>query len=81
MIDYEYEFSIEPLRKKIAKAGISLRKIGEQTGISHAAIHRWVNGDDYPNIRNLIIVCRFFNISPRSMFITRDDGRIHETAE
>ncbi len=77
-----YSFTIEPIKRKFEKSGMSLRKVAAECGVSHTSIDRWMNSTVAPNVDGLLSLCALFNVSPRSLFqVNKDDGRLHEASE
>lgn len=53
----------ERIKKLREEKNLTLRQLAKMTGFSHAAVCRWENGTQIPNVRTLIVFAQFFNVS------------------
>src|SRR5574344_886564 len=52
--------NLSELRKK---RGLTQAELAEQLNYSDKAISKWEHGDAMPSIENLIVICKFYNIT------------------
>lgn len=58
----------QTIRKKRNERGISLRKLGEMTGIPHRSICLWENGGGDIGVESLIKIAEALEVTPNDLF-------------
>lgn len=57
------EIFAERLKELRIEAGLNQQELAKELGISDAAICRWESCKRIPNIENLVLIAKYFNVS------------------
>lgn len=55
----------------ITQRGVKLQALGKFVGVTHSTISNWRDGIQYPDVKKLVKLCEYFDISPND-FIFKD---------
>lgn len=71
----------ERLRECVEGRGYSLIDISFQTGISSSTISRYLSAQRLPDMKYVLVLCRFFNVSADWMLGMNDESKGRDTPE
>lgn len=53
----------EGIKKVMDHKNISIHKLAQRSGINKGLIHKYLNGEVYPNVRNMVRLLNGLNVS------------------
>lgn len=56
------------LKRLRSKRNLTLEQLSEEIGISYQSISRVESGHQFPNIPNLELLCKYFDVQPAVLF-------------
>lgn len=68
------EFSPDAFIDALREAGLTPRELAEETGVSQAAIGRWMSGEAVPRGGYLNLAARVLGIEPESLLVEVEEN-------
>jgi len=70
------EASRKRLFKILDEKGIVQNQLAEYLGISPSAVSAWRNQDKFPDMENLLIICKAIDVHMEDVLVTYDDSYV-----
>lgn len=69
----------EKLKEARKKANLTQEEVEQKSGINKKTISNWENGVSRPDVDNVAILCRIYEITPNTIF-EWDEPKVHTIA-
>lgn len=53
----------------LSSKNVTLHTLAQYVGVSHSSIGNWKNGDKHPDIKSLVMICKYFGIDPSDILL------------